>query len=73
MCVEIFQLFQFQVDYRVINGMCEMIVCVDGYVCVCVANGCTYMFDSLGSEGVKQLTLSILASIFWSQASKVLL
>ena len=33
-----------------------MIVCVHVYVCMCVANGCTYMFDSLGSERVKQLS-----------------
>ena len=24
-------------------------------MCVCVANGCTYMFDSLGSEGVNEI------------------
>ena len=53
-CVRIFQLFQFQVAYRMKNGMCVyMIVCVHVCVCMCVANGCTYMFDSLGSEGVK--------------------
>ena len=35
------------------NGMC-VFDCVRACVCVCecVANGCTYMFDSLGSEGV---------------------
>ena len=49
MCVRKFQLFQFQVAYRMINGMC-VYDCVR--VCVCVANGCTYMFDNLGSEGV---------------------
>ena len=31
----------------------SMIVCVHVIVCEFVANGCTYMFDSLGSEGVK--------------------
>ena len=36
------------------NGMCvcDCVRACDS-VCVCVANGCTYMFDSLGSEGVK--------------------
>ena len=42
--------------YRMKNGMC---VCecerACDCVCVCVANGCTYMFDSLGSEGVKEI------------------
>ena len=32
------------------NSMC---MCFSMFVCVCVANGCTYMFDSFGSEGVK--------------------
>ena len=36
-----------------------MIVCVHVYVCMCVANGCTYMFDSLGSEGVKGFTCCV--------------
>ena len=36
------------------NGMCAY-DCVCACVCVCVANGCTYMFDSLGSEGVKEI------------------
>ena len=31
--------------------------CVHACVCVrvCVAKGCTYIFDSLGSEGVKEM------------------
>ena len=53
MCVRIFQLFQFQVAYRMINGICVYdFVCACVCVCECVANGCTCMFGSLGSEGV---------------------
>ena len=52
-CVRIFQLLQFQVAYRMKNGMCVYDCVSRVRVCVCVANGCTYMFDSLGSEGVK--------------------
>ena len=51
MCVRIFQLFQSQVAYRMKNVLC-VYECVRACVCVCVANGCTYIFDSLGSEGV---------------------
>ena len=38
------------------NGM-YVYDCVRACVCVCdcVANGCTYMFDSLGSEGVHEI------------------
>ena len=36
MCVRIFQLFQFQVAYRIKKMACVyMIVCVHVYVCVC--------------------------------------
>ena len=54
MCVRIFQLFLFQVAYRMKIVLCVydcVRACV--YVCVCMANRCTHMFNSLGSEGVK--------------------
>ena len=56
-CVQgIFQLFQLQEAYRMKNGM-YVYDCVRACVCVCecMANGCTCMFDSLGSEGVNFL------------------
>ena len=61
MCVRIFQLFQFQVAYRMKIACVYMIVCVHVYVCVCVrvAIGCTYMFNSLGSEGVKDSLVKV--------------
>ena len=54
-CKKYFNYFNFEVAYRMKNGMC-VYDCVRACVCVCVcvANGCTYMFDSLGSEGVKE-------------------
>ena len=50
------------------NDMC-VYDCVRACVCVwdCVANGCTYMFDSLGSEEVKTIHFGWPISIWLCQ------
>ena len=58
MCVRIFQLFQFQVAYRIKQIACVWL-CACLCMCVCVrVRGKwlhIYMFDSLGSEGVNTI------------------